>query len=86
MVIVGESLRLSPVCGDELELKTLGITHAHRTDWRSRLFLDRGLASYSAPYYQCTPLVSVAIAICSNEAFSSTSAWPFDAAESGNTR
>ncbi len=36
--------------------------------------------------YQCTPLVSVAIAICSKEARSSTSAWPLEAAESGNTR
>ena len=36
--------------------------------------------------YQCTPRVSVAIAICSNEARSSMSCWPFAAAESGNTR
>src|SRR6185312_16935415 len=36
--------------------------------------------------YQCTPRVSVAIAICSKETCSSTSLWPFAAAESGNTR
>ena len=36
--------------------------------------------------YQCTPRVRVAIAICSNEAFSSTFSCPFEAAESGNTR
>ena len=37
--------------------------------------------------YQCTPLVSVAIAICSKETCSSVSWWwPFEAAESGNTR
>ncbi len=43
--------------------------------------LDRGSGCY-----QCTPRVSVAIAICSKETCSSTSFWPFAAAESGNTR
>jgi len=36
--------------------------------------------------YQCTPRVSVAIAICSNDARSSTSGCPREAAESGKTR
>ena len=35
--------------------------------------------------YQCTPLVSVAIAICSKEARSSMAFSPFEAAESGRT-
>src|SRR5207302_6445974 len=39
-----------------------------------------------AACYQCTPLVRVAIAICSNDARSSSAFSPLAAAESGNTR
>ncbi len=35
--------------------------------------------------YQCTPFMTLAIAICSTEAFSSGSFSPLAAAESGNT-
>jgi hypothetical protein len=69
-----------------LKLKTLDAADAHRTDRRFGRSTTAGSPDICPPCYQCTPLVSVAIAICSNEAFSSTSAWPFDAAESGNTR
>jgi hypothetical protein len=48
----------------------------------------RPIAGARASRYQCTPRVSVAIAICSKEARSSVSTlpWPLEAAESGNTR
>ena len=57
----------------ELAVKRYVQTHGHNL-------------AHSARFYQWTPRVSVAIAICSKEARSSTSRSPREAAESGNTR
>ncbi len=75
---------VGPEQPEHLAAAHLDVDAAHRLELAVALAqvpdLDRGRL------YQCTPLVSVAIAICSKDARSSTSAWPLEAAESGNTR
>src|SRR5947209_4283010 len=66
----------------------LAVALAQPSHLDCRLRVDHAATAPMPPTrsYQCTPLVSVAIAICSNDARSSTFFSPFDAAESGNTR